>query len=372
MEKLFCDKVRVNFEYAQHQHDTYEFYDNSAIEKFEKVRNKLNDWFSRYPDSAKKQLKRDFQSNFDSAFFELFVHELFLQQGFSLIPHPAVPNSTKNPDFLAKKGEVEIYLEAKVATDESNAERAIKAKQNVIYDTINQIKCPDYWISVKEINFLSNKQAKLSRIKQSLQHNIDKYGDLFVSKKEDTYFDRQEKCITYKDENIEIAISLWPCSVEKSRPIGSYLGDSFMGGCEESIRNAIKAKGYRYGTLNKPYIVCINSLSYKHTYTEDVYDALFGRERVKSFVDLNNLNQEFKSSSDGIFDESFKHSYSSVSGVFITRVFPSNMHVADHWLIKHPFSSNALDFNNLDLSFAHVNGNKIEEVSKMVIADIMK
>lgn len=372
MEKLFNDKIRVNLEYAHHQQDTYEFYDNSAIEEFATVRNKLNHWFSKYPDGAKKQLKRDFQSNFDSAFFELFVHELFTEQGFCLTPHPTVPNSNKNPDFLAKKGELEIYLEAKVATDESNEERALKAKQNIIYDAINQINCPDYWISIREISFLSNKQAKLSKIRQSLEENINKYGALLVTGREDTYSERQEKYITYADENIEVAISLWPCSIIKSRPIGSYLGGSYMGGCEGSIRSAIKAKGYRYGNLDKPYIVCINSLSHKHTRTEDVYDALFGCQRVKSFEDLNHPNQELKGSNDGIFDESSEHSYSSVSGVFVTRVFPSNIHVANHWLVKHPFSNNEFDFNNLSLSFIQVCGNRLKEVPKLTIADIMQ
>lgn len=372
MEKLFGDKLRSQFEYAKHQQDPYVFYDNSAIEEFVVVRNRLNYWFSKYADGAKKQLKRDFQSNFDSAFFELFVHELFVQQGFSLSPHPTVPNSTRKPDFLAKKGELEIYLEAKVATDESNEERALKARHNIIYDAINQINCPDYWISIRELSFLSNKQAKLSRIKQSLEEDINKYGALLVAVKEDSYAERRENYITYADENIEIAISLWPCSIKKSRPIGSYLGGSYIGGCEESIRNAMKAKGYRYGNLDKPYIVCINSLSHKHTHTEDVYDALFGRQRVKSFSDLNNPNQKFKTSSDGIFDESSEHSYSSVSGVFITRVFPSNIHVANHWLVKHPFSNNEFDFNNLELSFIHVDGNSIEEVPKLAIAEIMQ
>lgn len=372
MEKLFDDKIRSNLEYAQHQQDTYDFYDGSALEEFVLIRDRLNDWFSKYPIDAKKQLKRDFQSNFDSAFFELFIHELFIRQGFILTSHPTVPNSTKNPDFLVKKGSLEIYLEAKVATDESNEERAMKARQNVIYDTINQINCPNYWISIREINFLSNKQAKLSRIKQSLEDDINKYGELLVTGKEDTYSERREKYITYTDENIEIAISLWPCSIEKSRPIGSYLGGSYMGGCEESIRNAMKAKGYRYGNLDRPYIVCINSLSHKHTHTEDVYDALFGRQRVKLFTDLNNPNQEFKTSDDGIFYESAKRSYSSVSGVFVTRVFPSNLHVANHWLVKHPFSNNEFDFNKLDLSYIHVIGNSIEEITKLAISDIMK
>ncbi len=241
-----------------------------------------------------------------------------------------------------------------------------------IYDAINQIECPNYWISIEEINFLSSKQAKLSRIKQFLEEQINEYGELLVAGEEGTYSDQRGKYLTYADENIEIALSLWPCSIKKSRPIGSYLGGGYTGGCEKSLVSAMKAKGYRYGNLDKPYIVCINSLSHKHTHTEDVYDALFGRQRVKFFNDLNNYNQEFKTSDDGIFGEHYKHSYSSVSGVFITRVFPSNIHVADHWLVKHPHSNNEFDFNKLGLSYVHVHGNSIEKVENLTIAGIMR
>ncbi|WP_461139606.1 hypothetical protein, partial [Spirosoma pomorum] len=102
MEKLFDDKPRSNTEYAKHQHNSYEFYDNTAKDKFVEVREMLNDWFSRYPDSDKQSLKKNFKKvDFDSAFFELFIHELFLNQGFEITTHPTVPDSTKTPDFLA-------------------------------------------------------------------------------------------------------------------------------------------------------------------------------------------------------------------------------------------------------------------------------
>ena len=151
--------------YANHQHDSYEFYDNSAKNKFTVIRDTLNDWFSRYPENHKWNLKRDFQSDFDPAFFELFIHELFSKQGFQLTPHPILPDSTNHPDFLAKKGNIEIYLEAKVSFDESKEEKALKTKNNIIYDAINQISCPCYGINIESIDFISNNQAKLGKVK---------------------------------------------------------------------------------------------------------------------------------------------------------------------------------------------------------------
>jgi hypothetical protein len=372
MEKLFEDKERTSLEYAPHKkYSTFDFYDNSAIEEFVIVRDKLNCWFSNYPANARKQLKRDLQSNFDSAFFELFIHEFFIRLGFTLIVHPTVSSSTNNPDFLAKKGDVEIYLEARLATDESNEDRLLKSKRGLIYDTINQIVCPNYWISIKEISFLSNNQAKLKKIKKFLQDKINQYELLGDVTANSNYHRMEENYISYTDEDIKVVISLFPCSIERSRPIGSYLGGSYMGGCEESIRGAIKDKGYKYGNLDKPYIICVNSLSYKGTRTEDVYDALFGRDRMKSFVNLDDANQDLKTSNDGIFSELSNRSYSSVSGVFITRAFPFNLHIADHWLVKHPFTDNNLDFNILDLSFIQVVEKNLKEISKLRISDIM-
>ncbi|NBB23407.1 hypothetical protein GVN20_28915 [Runella sp. CRIBMP] len=371
MVKLFEDKERTNLNYAKHQHDSYDFYDNSAIEDFVKARNMLNDWFARYPNSGKWQLKRDFQSQFDSAFFELFIHELFFQQGFILTPHPIVPNSTKNPDFLARKGDLEIYLEAKIATDESKEEKSLRNKHNAIYDLIEKIHCPDYWVSVREITFLSSNQAKLNLLKSSLEIAIKENGSERAVSKNDNYYEKRDKYITYQDDDILVSISLFPASIKKSRTLGTTLVGSFIGGCDDSIRRAIKDKGSKYGSLDKPFIVCINSLSGKGISTEDVYNALLGTQRNILFENFNNENQDYSTSSDGLFDNSSLHKYTTVSGFLITRAFPTNTKVAYHWLIKHPHSKNEFDFEKLDLSYIQVQENKIGKVIKKTIGEII-
>lgn len=371
MIKLFEDKERTNLNYANHQHDKYEFYNNSAMEEFTLIRDRLNKWFSRYPDSGKWQLKRDFQSQFDSAFFELFIHELFFQQGFTLTSHPTIPNSNKNPDFLAKKGNIEIYLEAKISTDESKEETLLKNKHNAIYDVIEKIDCPDYWVSIREITFLSNKQAKLSKMKSFLETEIKSNGAKYAGSKNDNYYEKREKYITYQDDDIIVAVSIFPASIKKTRTIGTSLGGSFMGGSDGSIKSAIKDKGYKYGELDKPFIICINALSVKGLSTEDVYNTFFGSQRKILFEHINNVNQNFSTSSNGIFDSSSLYKYQNVSGFFITRVFPSNIEVANHWLVKHPFSTNMFDFENLNLTYIQVNDTQIEEIKKSSIGEIL-
>jgi len=66
------------------------------------------------------ELKRKLKTEFDSAFNELFLHELFSKQGFKLQVNPILPDTTKRPDFLVSKDNFEFYLEAKVTTDVLN------------------------------------------------------------------------------------------------------------------------------------------------------------------------------------------------------------------------------------------------------------
>ncbi|MEI7585231.1 hypothetical protein [Runella sp.] len=370
MEKLFEEKDRNNFKYADCQHNSYEFYDESAINEFILVRERLNTWFDRYPDAGKKQLKRDLQSQFEPAFFELFIHELFYQQGFTLITHPTVPNSTKNPDFLAKKGDFEIYLEATVSFDESNEMRLLKNKQNAVLDALNLINSKRYGINVKQINFLSKKQARLRKIRDYFQKFIDDNGDFYALNLHPS-LGRYEREITYQDEDIRVSITLWKVDFDLDKPIISPLGGGYAGGCEEAIKYAIKEKANRYGILDRPYVICINSLSIKQTYTEVVYNALFGSFRNQEFEKRNEKNQYFQTSLDGVFCKNSNQSYNAVTGVFITSIYPSYSNVTEHWLVKHPFTINEMNFNYLDLSYIWIDDNKITEIKKKSIGELL-
>jgi len=369
MEKLFDEKERTTQRYSSNLENAYKFYDQTAKPEFIEVREMLNEWFLRYPDSAKYSLKRDFQSQFDAAFFELFIHELFFQQGFVLTPHPVVPNSSKNPDFLAKKGKVEMYLEAKVATDKSNEERTLENRQGAIYDELQKLESPDYWIDIKEIIFTSNKQAKLSKIKVVIQ----KWLDESHAKSEITYNDCDdfgEEFYTYKDDDIKISLTLFPSSIEKDHPIASYLGSSYTGGCEQALSNAIREKSAKYGNLDRPYIVCINLTGDRHPYQDEIYNTLFGLRRL---LGENYMGESASQSPemDGVLMNSMGPTFRQVSAFFITRVFASNLHVANHWLIEHPNAKLRLSFDHLDLTSNRLSPTEIKTVSKKSIKQVL-
>lgn len=368
--KLFDDKERINFDFAEYRTGKYEFYDRTAKEQFVLCRNRLNEWFSRYPDIGKSELKNKFmKDNFEAAFFELFIHELFINQGFKLTIHPNVPYSSYTPDFLAVKNDLEFYIEATVATNKSDAVKVNQNRENEIFDFINKIKSP-YWIALEELEFLSKKPAKVSRMKNYFEKMIREHGAAIIqlNNKGGIYSIKKKYWITYQDESVKISISLSPSKEKLQRPLGVRMPTLDLSSSVEAIRKAVKEKAQRYGKLEKPYLLCINNLNEIPISTDEVYDSLFGREELCWSEDPNIPNEYLKRGNDGMLSKPITK---RVSGIFISEVYVGNVEVAKHWLIQHPHSVNKLDLNCLELSYLHIDEGILKEASGKSIKSII-
>lgn len=352
--------------YAKNRHNTYHFYDGSAKENFVRVRERMNDWFFRYPSDHQAQLKSDFKAQFDSAYFELFIHELFLKQGFRMEPHVSLDTSTKTPDFLAVKKGLEIYIEAKVATDLTEAEVAIRDRQDTLLDSINEIPCKDFWLSINRLEFKTNRSPKISAIKAHIQKS---FHDLREELKNVEGLQNNPDFIrnySYSDDCLDLEYALYPSTVEPEPLIVSQPPVAFWGGSDESIRKAVSNKARRYGLLDKPFIVCINATSYKYTTARDAFNAIFGNH----WVTKDGIEVIPHSDVNGIFNNKTPK-FTTVSAVFITRTSPHNAHRTEHWLLENPSARNSIDFSQLDLSYYKLVDNKIVEIKKTGVPQIL-
>lgn len=375
--KLFDQKKRTDLKPANHLDDDYDFYDRSAQPMFAKIRNFLNKWFDHYPQEDQLSLKTDFKNDFQAAFFELFIHELFKKQGFKLKPHPKVEGTTKKPDFLVTSESDEFYIEVKHASDLSEQANSHEKRKALLYDEINKIESPDFFLHIRELSIKTDQQPSAKKVIQVinnelLMHNPDKVTQLV-----NEYGLDNTPRINFEDEKIDIEISIIPKSPESRgkkgiRPIGMYPGEFSWGGAENAIKKAIENKATRYGNLNLPYLVCINSTSRKWTDDEDVMNALFGSLQVTVSTDPSNKKETWSRAYDGVFLDTTGPKFTRVSGILITNVYPSNLHVANHWLVKHPFASNDLNFDDIYLSRIEVIENKIESISGKRINEILK
>src|SRR5659263_296580 len=93
--RIFDDIQRRYKGPALHGEKTFSFVNRSARPAVDAIRMVLEDWFARYPSADQPSLRRRFRDNFDSAFFELFIHEWLLRAGARVQVHPEVPNSLR-------------------------------------------------------------------------------------------------------------------------------------------------------------------------------------------------------------------------------------------------------------------------------------
>ncbi len=267
----------------------FDYLNKSARQGVDVIRQTLEDWFSRYPAAHRPELRAQFRSDnhqHRSAHFELVLHELLLRLGVAVEVHPAIPGTNRRPDFLVTSPNgTRCYLEAVLATNQTREEAAAEARKNQVYDAINQLNSPDFFVGIDPIGspetppsgqhiraFLTERLAGLNPndIAALLdQPNVPGF----------------EALPHWRYEHDGWTIDFFPLPKSESlrgqtgvRPIGLEFSGVQLLRTKETIRNAVQQKAGRYGELAFPYIVAVNVLSDFVDRTDEV-EALFGDEQ---------------------------------------------------------------------------------------------
>ena len=112
--KLFDKTTETIVGPSSKNENSFNYYHKSNRKDIQIIRETLEKWFLEYPESEKLELKSRFKKHLDSAFYELFLFELFNKLGFNIQIHPKLKNSNKRPDFLISKDGFQVYVEAKI------------------------------------------------------------------------------------------------------------------------------------------------------------------------------------------------------------------------------------------------------------------
>ncbi len=298
---------------ALNNEDKFHFYNRSAWLASAHIRETLEACFTHYPDSDKVQLKARFQSEFDSAFYELFLHELLLKIGCEVSVHPEVGNHSKtHPDFLAKfPSGAEVFIEAVLSEGKSDKEKSRDALLNTLYDEINKINSPDFFLGIISINNPQGIQPSGRKIRSFLNERLKNLNPDQIS---------EAPKWTFRDGNFVLkAFPLLKSPELRGKPghrfIGGQPGEVHWGGSAVALQGSIKAKAKQHGRLYKPYVIAVNSLSVWGTDKDDIFKALYDKQ--------------------GVF-----RNYTRISAVLMSEVYPSNIPVATVCLYHNPCAAN--------------------------------
>lgn len=268
---------------------------------------KINTLIQSFRNTRNKQLHL-------SVFYELFTFWLFYKLDCSIQAEKKM-RTGRVIDFLMSKQNEEFYVEV----------TSLQKKENVpihiIVDKINKnVKSLKYLIHVKDSlhGFCEEDVDKkvLKKIQKWIDNEKDQ-KDFIMSFDIRSYDDLEKKlnsgnmgerfqalCMKLKDSGWTLHLSKWkrdPEGIDSSDRIVAFSPSGTVVISPESLRNTIKEKNNKYGSLDKPYILVI--------FTVDYHKGMF--EAVVAYI------KEYKNISAILFIDSHNHIYSPINFYYV-------------------------------------------------------
>lgn len=251
------------------------------------VRNLLETFFSRYPSEHAESLRRDFHSRLPgshyAAWWELYLHELFLRLGYEITIHPAIEGTERKPDFGLRRGGSDLLVEASVLfSGLSGSEERTGAAPGWMLAAFEGIENPNFFVSIHEITARGDEQMKRAEIASPTEQWLAGLDpDQVASEYEE---EGQFPALRIECRGWEVELEAWPVKPEaRGRPGHRVRGAGpVMTGWVDDIgqlESKLKVKAARYGRPEIPYVIAVLSLS---GFMEriDIAQALFGREAI--------------------------------------------------------------------------------------------
>lgn len=287
---LFDEIERTDLDSALYAEPEYHYWNRSGRPEAAAIRKNLNNWFAAYPDDEKDELKARIQSGDDNQFhsvmFELYLYSLLRALGCTIEIHPdlTADNITKKPDFLVRSPNGDkFYLEARVASDMSTEEVGKQARMNQIYDAINKLSSPNFFIGMN-LEGAPSTSPSGKKIRAFLNKHLSNLNPDEVIEKYN--YGGLGSLPHWKYEHDGWVIDFFPIPKKPEarkkkgvRPIGLQFHEFKFIDSSAAIKKVIERKATKYGELEYPYIVAIYARGISVD-EEDILEALFGKEQV--------------------------------------------------------------------------------------------
>ena len=372
---IFDEIERADTSAAKYTDPQFDYLNQSAREPAMIIRQSIESWFEEYPEEGRSELCARFRSNDDtsffSAYFELYLNALLTRLGCNTDIHPALENGPKRPDFLVTdSNDARWFLEATLARGQSNEKKAAEARKNVVFDSIEKLDTEDFFIGM-DLKGDPQTSPPGKRIRQLLNKQLQALDpDKLEEQIQDGGFDAMPK---WPFEHKGWRISFYPIPKSKrlrENPDSGSIGIMFYGArwidTSSSLKRSISKKASRYGELDKPYVIAVNSMGLAVN-RDSVLDALFGKLKFTFKVTENGPQgePEAKRNLDGALIHENSPINTRVSAVLIGfNIHPWNRTESNLVLFHNPYAqrkiesslsvlNEAIPENNGSIKFKH-------------------
>jgi hypothetical protein len=371
--KIFTDRPRTDASPKQHQEPLFEFYDRSARPHVAAVRDLLEDWFARFPPGKRLELRNRFIADFDAAVFELMLHEVLLRTGYSVEVEPPIAGASTVPDFKGTRGLETLFVEATLATDQSDEERGRDSHKQQIYAEIEAIPSPDFFLRIVRLELDGDKPPSLKRIREFLKRTLENADWSAASTALNESGLRDLPSATHRDKGIVLEVELIPKSAEArgragARSIGAYPFLSKWGDSVPAIKRSLEKKTKKYGKLGFPFVIAINATTEWGFESREAFEAAFGYELV--YQDDGSAPLLVRMS-DGHFEARKQSVNKRVSAALIGTYHPALPAQSKLVLYHNPWAVVPLPENALPFPQVVFDGSQVRRVPGQSLTEIL-
>ena len=358
---LFDEKERNYNKPSLHAESTYSFYDRSSLTGFAHLRQMLQRWLNRLPPEKQKDIAARMrhngrgspreEQNFDSAFFELFMHEFLIGAGGAVVVEPNIEGLT--PDFgvaeLDSGGSLISYVvEATNVNVASGAEFDSNWNENHALDIFDEIVSPDFFLHVQTSGELTETPSRRALRKpfEQLVRNAD-YDHVYAISDPGGPWKGNLPSAEFRQGNWRITGHLLPVSRGRRPKKGRFIGAGPTKGGSfdpvDKLKTRLYEKAKRYKRIDRLIIALRSDWNIE---MDDVAEALFGRRSVRIYVpkdpsaDFGSVpparNVQLR---DGFWFNSRGPQNCNVAGVMVFRsLYPQNLDRATMAFFGNPYS----------------------------------
>ncbi len=336
---LFKSFERIDPTPCRYQEPTFDFYERHKSTAAARVRETIHTWLAGYPAELRAELCARFRVEFESALYELFLHELFKRQGTAVRVHPDRGDKGKRPDFEVITATGSVIVEATICNDDAGDRNP---NQDVIYDVIDSVACPDFFILVRESNLESGKNPAVRRLRAFLDREIERLdADSLLWEAESSLVNPSYPTRSYEDDGVMIEFEFVPRKRHARGRVGvpnigmtpviTRWGNGF-----DTVRDTLAGKAKKYGVLDEPFVIAVNVLSPWICAERDSAEVLFGTKQ--EYVSAGGLEVGCRVLDDGFWGTAEHPKWTRVSGVILGSVYPTSFARAKLWLVHNPWA----------------------------------
>jgi len=281
MDDLFREGPRSDLTASSYNEPLYEFLNRSGEPLVADVRQLMTGWLSHVPVTHVTDLRRRLQSKaeaeFESAFWELYLHEAYQRSGYGLTVHPAVAGTSRHPDFLIEGHGTRFYLEAVRACGPASAVGEDKRLEDAkrVLATLRA----DRHVLDMATYAIGEQPLQVRTLRRDLRERLARL-DQDTDAPHTGSPSRTLRRFSWSQADgwrLEFTVQqLRPEDAGRGQPLIRAHMKMGWGHDSDRILGVLNDKANKYGALDAPLVVAVLCNSEFRTDDEDVQRALFG------------------------------------------------------------------------------------------------